>query len=189
MPNLKAVEFGFNKFCGPSVLSILTGRSTDECARVISKINGHYNVTGVLLSDLLKAANKLGYQTADMGYSGSSLFMVLHRIAPYGNAQYIVTLQNHFVCIEVADGKMYFCDNHTKEPIPAASSARLSTQVVNIHRVVRDPNFVEPVIKVKPVFLRVTYLMCPECSEIGEDASSIGHSLSCKWRDYVETDD
>ena len=53
MTNLKAVNVGMNKYCGPAVLSILTGKSTDECARVISSINGSYNVAGVQLNDLL----------------------------------------------------------------------------------------------------------------------------------------
>jgi hypothetical protein len=128
MTNLKPVTEGFNKFCGPAVLSIMTGKSTDECARVISRINGSYNVTGVLLSDLLKAADKLGFDTINRDSEGMSLYRSLVNLAN-SDGMYIITLEKHFVCIEVRDKKIYFCDNHTKEPIPAASSARLMLKV------------------------------------------------------------
>lgn len=149
MPQLKAVEFGFNKFCGPAVLSILTGRSTDECARVIQSINGQYDIRGVLLTDLLRAANKLGFDQINVDVNNMSLFRALITLAPKGDATYIVTVPNHFVCVEVAANKIYFCDNHTKEPIPAASSARLQMLVINVHRIVKRTDFVEPV-KPKP---------------------------------------
>ncbi len=38
--NLKDINFGINQFCGPAVISVLTGKSTDECASVIMAITG-----------------------------------------------------------------------------------------------------------------------------------------------------
>ena len=190
MTNLKAVEFGFNKFCGPSVLSILTGKSTDECARVISKINNTYDVKGVLLTDLLNAAKQLGFKTTDMNLGQQSLFGALVSIAPKGNAQYIVTLTNHFVCVEVTDGKLYFCDNHTKEPIPAASSARLSMQVLFIHKVEKDYNYVEPLPpKPKPVYKMVYKWQCQECHNESINKNLIMHEPWCKWWGYTDEED
>jgi hypothetical protein len=143
MTNLKPVTEGFNKFCGPAVLSIMTGKSTDECARVISRINGSYNVTGVLLSDLLKAADKLGFDTINRDSEGMSLYRSLVNLAN-SDGMYIITLEKHFVCIEVRDKKIYFCDNHTKEPIPAASSARLMLKVEAVHQVIEREKQPEP---------------------------------------------
>lgn len=37
---MNEVKFGMNKYCGPAVLFILTGKDTDECASVISAVNG-----------------------------------------------------------------------------------------------------------------------------------------------------
>ena len=144
MTNLKPVTEGFNKFCGPAVLSILTGKSTDECANVISRINGHYRVTGVLLTDLLMAANRLGFDNKLVYADSGSLYRTLTQLVAT-DGMYIVTLPTHFVCIEVKEKKVYFCDNHTKEPIPAASSARLMTQVVSVHKVTERPKPPEPV--------------------------------------------
>lgn len=137
MTNLKEVNIGHNKFCGPAVLSILTGKSTDECASVIAGINGQYGVTGVQLSHLITAANKLGFR-CETEQSGGSLFGTIVRLIN-DNGIYILTLPKHFVVIEINDKKAYFCDNHTKEPIPAASSARLTQQVLSAHKVSKKP--------------------------------------------------
>ena len=185
MPNLKAVEFGFNKFCGPSVLSILTGRNTDECALAISRINGQYSVTGVLLSDLIKAANKLGFDTIGMGLNDISLYRALITLAGKGNAQYIVAVTGHFVCVEVTDGRIFFCDNHTREPIPAASSARLGMRVEAVTKVVKNPNWIEPVKpKPKPIWVLITRWACPVCHAEAMDTKYIMHEPDCKWRGY-----
>lgn len=141
MTNLKTVNIGMNKYCGPAVLSILTGKSTDECAKVISKINGKYNVTGVLIDDLISAAIRLGFNSHQVPAVGS-LYRTLTTLI--GNdGMYIVTIANHFICIEIKDKKIYFCDNHTKEPIPAASSARLGQTVLDVHKVWKNPDYVE----------------------------------------------
>lgn len=135
MTKLNAVNVGMNKFCGPAVLSILTGKSTDECAFVISSINGQYRVEGVQLNDLLRAADKLGFDQQSMSVGGSLYStLVMHS---NNDGMYIVTVPNHFVCIEVNDKKIYFCDNHTKEPMPAASSARLLQRVLAVHKVTK----------------------------------------------------
>jgi len=149
MTNLKSVTEGFNKFCGPAVLSILTGKSTDECAYAITKVNGQYNVAGVQLTDLLKAADNLGF-TSKAVQSFGSLYRTLVTLVR-DDGMYIVTIPKHFVCIEIKESKIYFCDNHTKEPIPAASSARLGMTVVAIHKVTAKEKLPEPVLIPIPV--------------------------------------
>jgi hypothetical protein len=135
MTKLNAVNIGMNKFCGPAVLSILTGKSTDECARVISSVNGQYKVEGVQLNDLLRAADKLGFDQIPISPSGS-LFSTLTRLVT-DDGMYIVTVPSHFIAIEVSEKKIYFCDNHTKEPMPAAASARLLQKVLAVHQVIK----------------------------------------------------
>lgn len=142
MTNLKRVNEGFNKFCGPAVLSILTGRNTDECARVITKINGSYNVTGVQLEHLLKAADIMGFDSNSAPSIGT-LFGTISLLSR-DDGMYIITLPNHFVVIEINDKKAYFCDNHTKEPIPAASSARLTQKVMAVNKIVKRPEAEKP---------------------------------------------
>lgn len=164
MTNLNTV-MGMNKFCGPAVLAVLTGKTTDECARVISSVNGAYKVEGVLLSHLMKAADKLGFDNQAV-LGGNTLYSTLVRLAK-SDGMYIVTVPNHFVAIEVKEGKAYFCDNHTKEPIPAGSSARLLQQVLNVNKVFKRPDTViekpKPVVEiVKPVEPSNTVLVAPE---------------------------
>jgi hypothetical protein len=142
MTKLKSVNIGHNKFCGPAVLSILTGRNTDECAKVIRSINGHYEVAGVQLGDLLKAADKLGFDNQQIPPQGS-LYRTLVGLASR-EGFYIITVPLHFVVIEVNNKEIFFCDNHTKEPIRAASSARLMQQCVACYRVERRKDYVEP---------------------------------------------
>jgi hypothetical protein len=140
MTTMNKVE-GYNKYCGPAVLSILTGKSTDECASVISSINGQYQVAGVTLQHLLMAADRLGFDQKAIftqADGSTSLFSLITRIVTT-NGMYIVMLPKHFVCIEVKDKQVYFCDNHTKEPIPAASSARLMQRVSAAYQVVERP--------------------------------------------------
>lgn len=142
MTNLKSVNIGMNKFCGPAVLSILTGKSTDDCAHTISSINGHFRVEGVLLTHLLIAAKQLGFDNKAYPASGS-LFVTLTRLVN-DDGLYIFTIEEHFVVIEVKDKAIYFCDNHTKEPMPAASSARLLQKVVSVNKVFKRPDVVLP---------------------------------------------
>lgn len=140
MTNLNKVNIGMNKYCGPAVLSILTGKSTDECAYAISQITGKSKVEAVYLNDLLRAADRLGFD--QIAYDKSStLYGTLVRLAN-DDGMYIVTLESHFVCIEVQDKKIFFCDNHTKEPMPAASSARMMQKIQAVHKVVKRPETV-----------------------------------------------
>ena len=129
---------GFNKYCGPAVLSILTGKTTDECAAVIGRVNGKHEIKGVHLTDLIIAADRLGFELRDVNPRGGSLFGTISSIIP-SNGMYVMMLPKHFVCIEIKDRQAYFCDNHTKEPIPAASSARLSQQVLATRKVIEYP--------------------------------------------------
>lgn len=137
--SLNAVTIGQNKYCGPAVLSILTGKSTDECARVISSINGKYTIEGVELKHLLEAAERLGFDNEHVNHS-NSLFGTLISLVN-NDGIYVVAVAKHFVAIEVKERKIYFCDNHTKEPMPAASSARLQQSVKAVYKVTqrREP--------------------------------------------------
>jgi hypothetical protein len=143
---LNAVTIGQNRYCGPAVLSILTGKSTDECARVITSINGNYRVEGVKLTDLLSAAERLGFDWENVNPMinlYTTLISLVNR-----DGIYIVAVASHFVCIEVADRKIFFCDNHTKEPMPAASSARLLQPVKAVCKVTK---------RREPVLLKAQY--------------------------------
>lgn len=145
MTNLKEVNFGLNRFCGPAVLSALTGKSTDECAAVISAINGQTTITVVYMHDLMRAFNKLGFDfTKEEKLIGRTLYGTLFRLASE-EGMYIVCVPHHVVAVEVKDKRAYIIDNHTKQPLVASSSSRLMQKVTEVYRVKE---------RKRPVFVR-----------------------------------
>lgn len=144
MTNLKEVNFGLNQFCGPAVLSALTGKSTDECAAVISSITGRTVIDAVRRSELLAAFKKLGFNSVEVTTAAGTLFGTLFRLAKE-DGLYIVGVPKHVVAVEVAEGRAYLVDNASKTPLVASHSARLMQKVTQIHKLIK----IAP-----PVFLR-----------------------------------
>lgn len=187
---MKAVNIGMNKYCGPAVLSILTGRSTDECARVISSINGKYTIEGVELKHLLEAASRLGFDFESVT-PAASLFGTLTRLAN-NDGLYIVTVTGHFVAIEVSDKKIYFCDNHTKEPMPAASSARLQQSVKAVHKVFkrREPMLVKSKVRAKKTLtMDEGYCTVVITEELTYDMEKFNKTNTIGWVRFKSEDD
>ena len=143
MTNLKEVQ-GLNIYCGPAVLSALTGKSTDECASVISSISGQREIKAVQMEHLLKALDRLGFSSKEYYQPNSILFGALSYLSHH-EGMYVITVPHHVVAVEVVDKKIYLIDNHSKSPINAAGSARLTQKVERVWRI-------EP--KPAPVFLR-----------------------------------
>lgn len=146
MPNINQVSIGMNRYCGPAVLSILTGKNTDQAAAAIYAVAPYYRGEGVNIQDMLRALDKLGFNQEKIA-EGSTLYGSLTRIVGR-DGMYIVGLHNddpkkadgHMVCIEVQERRIYFCDNHTKIIMPASQSARLLQKVKYIYRVSKRPD-------------------------------------------------
>lgn len=58
---LKPVNKGNNRFCGPAIISAITGIDTDEASRMIREVNGKSLVMGTHFWELRDVLNKLGY--------------------------------------------------------------------------------------------------------------------------------
>lgn len=149
MTTLHEVNFGINQYCGPSVLSALTGRSTDECAAVISSITGQTVIKGVFTRDLVKALEKLRFDCTLVN-GGISLYGTLMRLLRSGDAKYVVIVPKHFVAVEINNGSCYLVDNHSKQPLNASGSARLMQKVEAVFKVVEreKPELIREEIKV-----------------------------------------
>ena len=161
MTNLKEINFGVNQFCGPAVLSALTGRNTDECAAVITGINGQTVIKAVAVKDLLEAFKRLRFDCIRVE-GGRSLYGTLLRLLQSGGEGfYIVLVPKHVVAIEVAKGSVYLVDNHSKQPLMASSSARLMQKVEAVYKVVKksEPVFVKTEVKAKVTDDRITILL------------------------------
>lgn len=141
-------------------------------------------MTGVQLNDLLRAANDLGFDQVP-SIKGNSLFGTLSRIIR-DDGMYIITLPNHFVVIEINEKKAYFCDNHTKEPIPAVSSARLGQQVLASHKIIKRPETVIETPKPQPTYETIIRYRCIECKAEGDLQENVIHSIFCQSNKWTE---
>lgn len=134
---MKQVNQGSNQYCGPAVLSILTGLDTDKTAQLIKSVDSNYNGSYVYMPSLLLALRRGGFD-ANVVEKDCSLFRLFHSIASK-DGQYIVVVPSHVVAVEVTQGKVYLCDNHTKEPINGAASSRLGQRVLECYKVEPRP--------------------------------------------------
>lgn len=135
---LNNIKFGDNNMCVPSVISAITGISTDEAAARIAALRGTSpeSVRAVWPKEAEKVLNQLGYACHYVRPLGS-LYMTCMYLSTRGNNIYYIGVPHHAVCIEVNDNKVYFLDNHTKQPMNAAASARLMQKVNHIWKIVR----------------------------------------------------
>lgn len=139
MTNLKEINFGLNTFCGPSVMSALTGKSTDECAAVISAVSGRQEIRAVAISHLIEAFKRLRFDMVLQDKKGYTLFGNLSALSTQ-KGMYIVVVPKHVVAVEVTDDyKIYLVDNHSKQPLPAEGSARLSQKCEAVYKITEKP--------------------------------------------------
>lgn len=119
------VNKGTNPYCGPAVISILTGKNTDEAARQLALA---WNVPqsairGVPIQVILATIGKCGGRTESRdACKDSSLFLAAHYIHAQ-NGKYLfwldgTTSRSHVVAVEVKDHKVFYCDNRTGESVP-----------------------------------------------------------------------
>lgn len=180
--SLKEAQIGQNKYCGPAVLSIITGKSSDYCANVISGINGSYTVQGVTLQDLMSAANKMGFDCTPMpAYTGSMYRTIVNIVSMNEDGIYILMPPHHYVVVEVRDKKAYFCDNHTKQVIPAASSARLLQNIERVIKVIK-----RPVKEVEPSYKYYETKVCNYCLATWHNDVGGEHRDYCKYKQYLD---
>lgn len=125
---------GLNEYCGPSVLSIFTGETTDRCAAVIGAVSGKKVIKAVDRAHLKEAFKRLRFDVEITGFSGSSLFGVLFRMRA-ANGLYAVFVPHHVIAVEVRDKEIFLCDNHSKQPLDIRQSARLSQKVEEVWKV------------------------------------------------------
>src|SRR6266436_10357340 len=103
MNEMKPITFGVNKYCVPTVMSALTGRSTDECAAVISSINGRKEIKAVNTADIIKAFQKLRFDVEERHVPGRTLYGVLNRLVVQ-DGLYLVMVPHHIVAIRIEEG-------------------------------------------------------------------------------------
>lgn len=129
-----------NGWCGPAVISSITGCTTDEAAKVIQEIRGNSRqVVGVDHTDLCEAFKRLGYNTTYYTHlaRAGNLFYVLSILS---DGVYVIIVPGHYICIEVDGPRRYICDNHTKKPLNASISSRGMQRVMMVIGVEKHEN-------------------------------------------------
>src|ERR1035437_10016730 len=142
--SLQVVNFGLNQYCGPAVLSALTGESTDRCAAVISAVSGKKEIKAIEQTHIKEALKRLRFDVTDTDFGGSTLYGTLYRMYNH-NGLYVVMIPHHVVAVEVKDNEIFICDNHTKTPLDIKQSARLTQRVELVWKVTakNPPKFVK----------------------------------------------
>lgn len=154
MTNLHDINFGINEYCGPVVLSALTGLSTDRCAAAISAVTGQKSaVKGTDRRVLVEVLKRLRFDVVETNIIGMTLYGVLFKL-PKEDGFYIIHLPKHVVAVEVQKDNIYLCDNHSKHPIDIRHSARLLQKVEKVLKVIpkEPPQFIKSEILVGQSF-------------------------------------
>lgn len=134
MTELKPINFGMNKFCVPSVMSSLTGMSTDECAAAISAVNGRKEIKAVNIPDIIAVFKRLRFEIEEITSQARTLYGSLNRLSS-SDGLYLILVPHHIVAIRIHEGQIQICDNASREPLDARSSARLTQSVDKIFKV------------------------------------------------------
>lgn len=141
MTRLNVINQGTNTYCGPAVLSSITGISTDEAARLVNevrKLPPNTSVRGVYSHELDSAFRKLGYKVNEQDFPRkTSIYSCMFYITKPGI--YLFYIPHHVIAIEITDDKKrYIIDNHTKKPLNLSVSSRLGQKVLTATRISKD---------------------------------------------------
>lgn len=148
---MKSVNIGVNQYCGPAVLSILTGKTTDECADALSFVCGRADIREISLVELQACLARMRYEYKSIALD-CSLYSLMHQISKEPGF-YIVSVPRHVIALEVdSNHRVLLCDNHTKEPINGAASARLGQHVNQAFKVTPKP---EPILLISELKVEI----------------------------------
>ena len=105
---------GRNRYCGPAVISALTGCTTDEAAVVIRSISFQESVKGVHTHHLRRALHAFNVATySQRDVKGKTLTQWLKATDRPSGKVFLVVAGNHF---QIVTGRRYL-DNATKTPV------------------------------------------------------------------------
>jgi hypothetical protein len=190
MTNLKEINFGLNKFCGPAVMSALTGKSTDECASIISAISGRQEIRAVEIKHLIEAFRRLRFDMTQINKTSYTLFGNLSSLAAK-RGMYIILVPKHVIAVEVtSDNHLYLIDNHSKQPLPAESSARLSQKCEAVYKITEkpQPKFERTVIVIERMYSNNIRIKASDIYENFED-NIVRHLGQFNYRDDNELEE
>jgi hypothetical protein len=124
---------GGNRWCGPGALAILTGKDTDETARLLREVSGKRAIFGIQQRYMLDVLHREGLRALEIGQlAQTGPFRKFKGEACPGT--YLVIITGHYVVIDTAT--MEVCDNMTVYPVPLAKYRRANKRVKRAWRIV-----------------------------------------------------
>ncbi len=139
---LSPIKQGSNQYCGPAVISSITGKSTDEIARMVQQLRGKARPVSVMYSSEIRAIlEQCGYVCYDLILTkGTSIFYLL-QTRKFLPGIYLFYVPGHVVVLEfTSEGLSYIVDNHTKSPLTLSASSRLTQRVLSFVKVEKKEN-------------------------------------------------
>lgn len=138
--------FGKNKFCGPTVLSVLSGRSTDECALLASRDGNP--LKGMYVSEMGESLRKLGIKYIWKRCYNTKYYNQFNRRHPYPtlktwaetcrkpserNNIFLINITGHYILLK---GNMVLCSQTLGEWVPLSEYRRKSSHVQNFFKII-----------------------------------------------------
>lgn len=134
-----------NKYCGPGIISAITGLDTDTIEKEIQFLRKNSKPVGpVYLMEVRSILLLHKFSTKQVAAIRGTLFYNL-QMGSYKPGLYIFHLHLHVVGIEIEDlysddkrkRSIYFIDNIVRQPINAGAAARLGDRVLEVFKVER----------------------------------------------------
>lgn len=132
-----------NRFCGPSVLSILTGLDTADTARLLRQVSGRRRIMGTSTSHLKAALSRLGIDTVGFptyrthGPTGSKALTFVQwerqSRATRGGEAILLVMGHHWAVVQ---GRRYACGISHK-PVPFSQIPHRCARVTEAYRLIR----------------------------------------------------
>jgi len=140
--------FGKNKFCGPTALSVLSGKSTDECALLASD-NGR-PLKAMLVKQMVVSLNKLGIKFKWQRTHDTKYYTKFNRRHPYPTLKmwmdtcrkpsemdevFLVTLTSHFIIVK---GDQVICSQTDRQWVPFSKYHKKASHVHNFFKILSE---------------------------------------------------
>ena len=127
---------GTNRYCGPAVVSAITGKSTDDVSRIIrTEFNRPY-VKGTTWWQLEFVLGQLGWRGSTGRYLGDRPTL-LQWAKSAASGTYIINVPGHWIVLRKAGTRVTVADSMNRLPKPIKSFFGKSKHVLRYHQVAR----------------------------------------------------
>lgn len=140
-------------WCGPAVVSLITGESAAVCIDVIRSVRGYFGggsayhapVRGMSPMELTSVFERMGYLTELHGFGGT-LEKFIDTLAKENHSRYLVAVENppHYIIVRKCDEECYVFDNYHPFGVPIKKSSLREKPLVMVFEVkLQNPSKLE----------------------------------------------